>query len=216
MANNLLTEVLKQFQHATERVSTDCAAIDVPMDSFLETMHGLREVFDFNLLTDVTAIDWGVEASPRFSGVYHLYSLKTHQTLRIVTACKDDVDPALPSLVGLWPAANWHERETYDMFGIRFDGHPDLRRILMWDAFAHYPLRKDFPLAGFETDLPADDVARVTQAKVEPAPMMGGPFHAPQEGAMSTREPRAADQSWTEASPKPKLPTPATGGMHEN
>jgi NADH-quinone oxidoreductase subunit C len=101
----------------------------------------------------------------------------------------------------LHPGANWHEREAFDMFGIRFDGHPDPRRILMWDAYPYHPLRKDFPLAGIEVPLPAADVAEVTGQTVEPAPMMGGPFVSP-GGKMSEGEPSALDQSWNEEKPK--------------
>ena len=109
----------------------------------------------------------------------------------------------MPSISEIYPAANWHERETYDMFGIDFLGHPDLRRILMWDDYPYFPLRKEFPLAGIDTPLPADDVAEVTQASVEPAPMMGGPFVSSGDGPMSDSEPRARDESWTEESEKP-------------
>ena len=203
MESKLLKRVLQRLPQAKARTSIDHPAIEVAADQLLPAARLLRDEFDFNLLTDITAIDWGTDAAPRFSGVYHLYSLKSHHTFRIVADCVDAAAPVLPSLVELWPAANWHERETYDMFGIHFDGHPDLRRILMWDAFPHFPLRKDFPLAGIETDLPAADVAQVTQARVEPAPMMGGPFYSPQATAMSKREPRVADQSWTEQTPKP-------------
>jgi len=84
------------------------------------------------------------------------------------------------------------------MFGIRFEGHPDLRRILMWDGYPWYPLRKEFPLAGHEVELPSAETTERTGAKVLPAPMMGGPFHAPQRGTMRKREPRADDESWTE------------------
>lgn len=201
---NYFSEILERLPNATERPSKDHLAVNVPVAQLAATLQILRDDFDYNLLTDITAIDWGVDATPRYTGIYHLFSLKSHTTVRIATDCEDSVEPTLPSVVSLWPAANWHERETFDMFGIRYSGHPDMRRILMWDTFPHYPLRKDFPLAGFETELPAEDVASVTQAKVEPAPMMGGPFHAPQADAMSHREPRAADQSWTEHSPKPK------------
>jgi NADH-quinone oxidoreductase subunit C len=128
--------------------------------------------------------------------------LERKRYLRVATPCAGDAEPVCPSVAALWPAADWHERETYDMFGIRFDGHPDLRRILMWDSYPYHPLRKEFPLAGIDTELPAPDVVERTGVSVQPAPMMGGPFHAPQTGAMSDREPRAADQSWTETRTK--------------
>ena len=89
------------------------------------------------------------------------------------------------------------------MFGIKFEGHPDLRRILMWDEYPYFPLRKEFPLAGIDTPLPAADAAEVTEASVEPAPMMGGPFVSSGDGVMSSSEPRALDESWTEESEKP-------------
>ena len=109
------------------------------------------------------------------------------------------------SVCSIWPAANWHEREVYDMFGIQFKNHPDMRRILMWDDYPYFPLRKEFPLAGIETELPPEDteVREATDAHVIAAPMMGGPFHATPGEPMSRAEPRAADQSWTEKNPKP-------------
>jgi len=109
----------------------------------------------------------------------------------------------MPSATGLWPGANWHEREAYDMFGIGFEGHPDLRRILMWDGYPYFPLRKDFPLAGLETALPDSAVAEETGAKVMPAPYMGGPFVAAAGRPMDEAEPRAKDQSWSEQQEKP-------------
>ena len=155
------------------------------------------------MLVDLTAIDHGVDARTRFSTVMHFYSLVHRGYLRVHVACEENDAPSVPSISGIYPAANWHEREVYDMFGIEFSDHPDLRRILMWDEYPHFPLRKEFPLAGIDTPLPADDVVEVTQASVEPAPMMGGPFVAPAEGVMSESEPRARDESWTEESEKP-------------
>ena len=130
--------------------------------------------------------------------VYHLYSTEKHEYLRVVTPCSSDADPSCPSVVGLWATADWHEREAYDMFGIHFDGHPDLRRILMWDGYPYHPLRKEFPLAGKEVEFPDEDLIEATGKTVEPAPMMGGPFHASQSGSMADREPRADDESWNE------------------
>ena len=84
------------------------------------------------------------------------------------------------------------------MFGFKFENHPNLKRILMWDEYPYYPLRKEFPLAGIDTPLPAADVVEATNASVEPAPMMGGPFVSSGDGPMSEAEPRAKDESWTE------------------
>src|SRR5208282_5456811 len=105
----------------------------------------------------------------------------------------------MPTVTNLWPAANWHERETYDMFGIAFPGHPDLRRILMWDGYPHFPLRKEFPLAGVDAALPDVEVAAETGAKAIPAPMAGGPFVASSgEANLGDAEPKAKDESWSE------------------
>ena len=164
----------------------------------------LRDEETFDLLVDLTAIDHGTNTENRFSVVVHLYSRIHRDYLRIHSPCSDNDSPEFPSLSELFPAANWHEREAFDMFGITFTDHPNLKRILMWDSYPHFPLRKDFPLAGIETPLPADDVAEVTQANVDPAPMMGGPFVSSGDGMMSESEPRAKDESWTEQSEKPK------------
>lgn len=186
----------------TERPSGDCPAVNCPASDIVDLLTKLRDDFGFSMLMDVTAIDNGLEASPRFTVVYHLMKLETRDYVRVAADCEDDDEPSMPSACDIWPAANWHERETYDMFGITFDGHPDLRRILMWDGYPYYPLRKEFPLAGHEVELPAADVAEVTGASVLPAPMMGGPFVASQKGRMSDREPRAKDESWTETRKK--------------
>ena len=141
-----------------------------------------------------------------FTAVYHLYSTTSHAAIRVATSCSgDDSAPKVPSVVPLWPGANWHEREAYDMFGITFEGHPDLRRILMWDGYPYHPLRKEFPLAGIETVLPDSEVAEETKAKVIAAPMMGGPFVASAgEMNLTDAEPRAKDESWSERSAKPE------------
>ncbi len=96
-----------------------------------------------NLLVDITAVDW-LERKPRFDVVYHLYSIPLKHRIRVKIRV-NDTEP-VESVSDLWKGANWLEREVYDMFGIRFRNHPDLRRILMYDEFEGHPLRKDYPL----------------------------------------------------------------------
>ena len=100
--------------------------------------------FDFAMLTDLTGVDF-FGREPRFEVVYHLYSLRHNHRLRVKVPLTEDA-AELPSAAGVWKAADWLEREVWDMFGIRFTGHPDLRRILMYEEFRGHPLRKDYPV----------------------------------------------------------------------
>jgi len=193
------------FPFLSARPSADLPAWNCPPERLVEVIRHLRDVEGFDLLVDITAIDWA-DRSPRFTGVYHLYTTARHEYVRIACDVADDAEPMLPTLTGLYPGANWHERETYDMFGIRYLGHPDLRRILMWDGYPYFPLRKEFPLAGMDTELPAADVAGETGARVIAAPMMGGPYRADPGRPMSEMEPLGRDESWTEKRPKPEDP----------
>jgi NADH-quinone oxidoreductase subunit C len=103
----------------------------------------------FDLLVDITAVDYltfpGREDGPRFEVVYHLYSVSFNHRLRLKVRVEQD-DAVVPTATGLWPIANWLEREVWDMFGIRFAGHPDLRRLLLYEEFRGHPLRKDYPI----------------------------------------------------------------------
>jgi NADH-quinone oxidoreductase subunit C len=193
----------ESFPQVTARTSLDWPAFNVPAGQLLDVLRYLRDEWAFDLLADVTAIDWSAANSPRFTVVWHLLSTTRHTYVRLAADCADDANPTMPSATGLWPGANWHEREAYDMFGISFSGHPDLRRILMWDGYPYFPLRKEFPLAGLETALPDPAVADETGARVKPAPSMGGPFVAAAGRSMDEAEPRAKDQSWTEHREKP-------------
>jgi NADH-quinone oxidoreductase subunit C len=199
--NQRLNAIKEAHTQLTERESRDWPALNCPQESITSLLKDLRDSYGFDFLADVTAIDH-FDASPRYEVVYHLYSTERHEYLRIATPCKGETDPVCASVVSLWATADWHERECFDMFGIHFEGHPDLRRILMWDGYPYHPLRKEFPLAGKEVEFPSADLTEATGGSVEPAPMMGGPFHSPQKGAMSRREPRADDESWTEAREK--------------
>ena len=105
----------------------------------------------FDMLKDLCGVDY-YRPSDRFEIVYNLYSLKTNFRLRLKTRV-DETDIHVPSVTGVWSAANWHEREVYDMYGIIFDNHPDLRRMYMPEEFEYFPLRKDFPLMGIPGSL---------------------------------------------------------------
>lgn len=109
----------------------------------------------YNFLSSITAVDWP-ERTPRFDVVYHLLSLPNQAVLRLKVRVgnRGEEHPAVPSVCGIWPGANWYEREVYDLFGIEFTGHPDLRRILMPPDWTTHPLRKDYPLTGFELPEP--------------------------------------------------------------
>jgi NADH-quinone oxidoreductase subunit C len=103
----------------------------------------------FDLLIDVTAVDNlrfpGRDDGPRFEVIYHLYSTGHNHRLRLKVRVEED-DAWVPTASGLWPIANWLEREVWDMFGVRFEGHPDLRRLLLYEEFVGHPLRKDYPI----------------------------------------------------------------------
>jgi len=203
MKTSFIERLKQQFNFIDSRQSIDYEAVNVPVQHIVEFCTHLRDELGFDMLVDLTAIDWGVEASPRFTAIYHFFSSMHCAYFRVACECLDNEHPTMTSISNIWPAANWHEREAYDMFGIKFQGHPDLKRILMWPGYPYYPLRKDFPLAGIETDLPGKDVVEETKAKVIPAPLAGGPFHGAQASTMKKREPKGYDESWTEKHPRP-------------
>jgi NADH-quinone oxidoreductase subunit C len=142
-----------------------------------------KQSLGFNLLLDISSVDHYGE-DPRWTVVYELYGVAHHQHLRIKTSVPEEKSE-LPSVSGVWRTADWHEREIYDMMGIRFRGHPNLQRILMWEGYPYHPLRKDFPLAGKPSE-----VSEVAFSEV--APLEGGPFVTAAGGkdAME-REPRS-------------------------
>jgi NADH-quinone oxidoreductase subunit C len=106
----------------------------------------------FDMVIDVLGVDM-YRPENRFEVVYNLYSLKNKAYVRLKVLV-DESDLSVPSVTAVWPGANWHERETYDMFGVKFAGHPDLRRMYMPEEFEYYPLRKDFPTMGIPDSLP--------------------------------------------------------------
>jgi NADH-quinone oxidoreductase subunit C len=127
------------------------ATIVVERSALLEALAFCRDEVGlaFDVLMDLTAVDYsrypGREDGPRFEVVYHLYSISHNHRVRVKVRVDED-DAVVPSAVELWAIANWFEREVWDMFGVRFAGHPDLRRLLMYEEFVGHPLRKDYPI----------------------------------------------------------------------
>jgi NADH-quinone oxidoreductase subunit C len=200
---DVIAAVQGKFPAAAARPSADHPAINVPAGEVIAVLRHLRDHEGYDFLTDLTAVDWSAVKSPRFTVVWHLYSSAKHCWLRVAADCADDREPAMPTSSALWPGADWHERECFDLLGVKFAGHPDLRRILMWDGYPHHPLRKEFPLAGIPAELPDAEIAAETKTGLIAAPMAGGPFVATPGRPMSEAEPRAKDEAWNEQSSKP-------------
>ena len=130
--------------------------IVVGVDRYLDVMRTLRDRPDlgFAMLIDLCGVDYasygaGAYEGPRFAAVSHLLSLTNNWRLRVRTFAADDDFPVVPSLVDIWPSVNWFEREAFDLYGIMFTGHPDLRRLLTDYGFVGHPFRKDFPISGY-------------------------------------------------------------------
>lgn len=156
--------------------------LTVTLEGLKPLLRHCQQELGFDYLIDVSSVDH-YETEPRFEMVYELYGMGHHQHLRVKSPVPEDV--AAPTVSDLWATAEWHEREVFDMMGIRFDGHPDLRRILMWEGYPFYPLRKEFPLAGKPSEMPEIAFTGI-------APLEGGPFvTAPTDADTIEREPRA-------------------------
>lgn len=185
-ARNLATQLLVEFPNVVTDPVEFRGEITLRLiepEQIADVCRFARETLSFEFLLDITSID-NLGEEPRWTLVYELYSLRHNCHLRLKASLSGD-QPEIPTLARVWPAANWHEREVYDMMGIRFRGHPDLRRILMWEGYPYHPLRKDFPLCGKSSEVP--DVAFT-----EAAPLEGGPF-VTRPGGKDTieREPRS-------------------------
>jgi NADH-quinone oxidoreductase subunit C len=142
-----------------------------------------RDDLSFDYLIDITSIDNSGQ-EPRFEIVYELYSLTLAVHVRLKLSVSETVG-AVDTISDIWPTANWHEREIFDMMGIKFNGHPDLRRILMWEGYPFFPLLKEFPLEGLPSDMPDVAFSQI-------APMEGGPFVTlPSTATTKDREPRS-------------------------
>lgn len=162
------------------------STVTLPAGEIVAVCRYCRDELGFDMLLDVSSVD-NMGQDPRFEMVYELYSIAHGVHLRLKCTVPED-EPELDSISEIWPGANWHEREVFDMMGIRFRNHPDLRRILMWEGYPFHPLRKEFPLGGKPSAMP--DVAFTGVA-----PLEGGPFvTAPTTGDTIAREPRSRDE----------------------
>src|SRR5688572_28805674 len=167
----------------------------------------LRDDFGFDLLSDVSGVDW-LPRDPRYDVNYHLACADSDRRLRVKVQLSDVEAPRVPSVVGVWPTADWHEREVYDFFGVVFDGHPDLKRILMPDEWIGHPLRKDYPVGGVPVEY-----------RIEPAYI--GPNVVPTAGRPAAggvpvrlRRDRGRPSSWTWTGP-PAAGVPDRGREEE-
>jgi NADH-quinone oxidoreductase subunit C len=144
-------EVLKKVKERfpsellDSRVFRDEATLVVQKDAIVEVLQYLHDDFAFELLTDLCGVDRYTN-HPRFEVVYHLYSIKRNERLRVKASLGEG--ESISTVESIWKGANWYEREAFDMLGIVFENHSNLKRILMWDEFDGYPLRKDFPTEG--------------------------------------------------------------------
>jgi len=154
-----MTEKLHEFVEKLKQQNAEWVAevrdalgevtIVVPAPSIVDVCCFLRDELQFDLLADICGADNGPEEDPRFEVNYHLFSTIHHSRLRLKVALSGDA-PVVSTVTHVWRTADWHERETFDLFGVKFEGHPDLRRILLPSEFDGHALRKDFPLRGYE------------------------------------------------------------------
>lgn len=147
IVNELQSENASWVQNVVNALGE--TTVFVPKNSIAEVCALLKQQYGFDMLSDLCGCDRGPEEDPRFEVNYHLFSTTSYLRLRLKVLVSED-DLAIPSVVGIWRTANWHERETFDMIGVTFEGHPDLRRILLPSDFDGYALRKDYPLRGYE------------------------------------------------------------------
>jgi len=151
-------------------------------DKIIEVCEFAKHKLNFNYLIDISTLDHHGD-DPRFSVVYELYGIEHRQHIRLKTTVSEE-QCEVPSVCKVWRTAEWHEREAYDMMGVKFTDHPNLKRILMWEGYPYFPLRKDFPLEGKPTEVPDVAFTKVS-------PMEGGPFVTVAGGKDScAREPR--------------------------
>lgn len=176
-------KICARFSGITAGTFRGDITLTIPADTLVDAMRYARDVCGFDMLLCVSSVD-NMGQEPRFEVNYTITQAETGVNL-LVRVPVSESKCQVPSLVTVWRSANWLEREQYDLMGITFAGHPDLRRIMMWEGYPYHPLRKDFPVAGKPTELPG-------VAFTEKAPAMGAPFTTrPGVFTAGEREPRS-------------------------
>lgn len=203
----VISALAARFPDACQPEGEDTAGnpiVRVGADDLIEVLTWLRDDDStrFEFLADQTVIDW-TERQPRFDVVYHLYSIAKNHFLTVKTGCADG--EGVPTVCDVWPTANWHEREAYDLYGVEFLGHPELERIFLPEDWEGFPLRKDYPLEGPNLEL-------LTRQQ---AAFRGGRFDRIRgDYEMSDQERQMASAGvvgalWTPKPPAPETPPPA-------
>ena len=176
-------KICARFPQITTKEFRGDITLTIAPEILTQAMRYAKDACGFDMLVCVSSVD-NMGQEPRFEVNYTITQAETGANLLVRTPVSES-DCTVPSMVPVWRSANWLEREQYDLMGIEFTGHPDLRRIMMWDGYPYHPLRKDFPVAGKPTELPG-------VAFTEKAPTAGGPFTTtPGVKTAGEREPRA-------------------------
>jgi NADH-quinone oxidoreductase subunit C len=178
MAQIVLERLRRKFGDAIQETHSELGN-----DTAVVERHRLTEIAEFlrddrelafDMPIDCTAVDWLNKREPRFEVVYHLYSTKRHHRLRLKVRIPE-AEPSCPSLTLTWRGMDWHEREAWDLYGIRFVGHPNLKRILLYEEFVGHPLRKDYPIDKRQPLIEMRKVAQVPTQKAPPAELLNKP-----------------------------------------
>ena len=176
-------KICAKFPTVSRNAFRGDTTLTIPAADLLEAMRYAKEACGFDMLVCVSSVD-NLGQEPRYEVNYTLTQAETGANM-LVRCPVPESNAAVPSVVPVWKSANWLEREQYDLMGIEFTGHPDLRRIMMWEGYPYHPLRKDFPVMGKPTEMPG-------VAFTEKAPTCGGPFTTvPGVLTAAQREPRA-------------------------
>lgn len=148
MSQEIYERLQAQFPEAIlEPLPGKDPAVSVKAEALFQVAGHLRDEEGYDYLSAITAVDY----PDRFEVIYHLYPLKEGKAALILKVSASKEEPEVPSVTPLWPGANFQEREVYDLMGIRFAGHPHLKRILLWEGYEGHPLRKDFPIEGYQS-----------------------------------------------------------------